>query len=194
MFIQILDGEGALNNIHARTAREPIVQVQDENHKPVAGAIVLFTTPTFGPGATFSNGLTTFQTTTLTDGKAFATGLKPNKISGSYQIHVHATLGGLSADAVIDQINVAAPSSSGAPPAAKAFPLKAFAIIAAVAGAGVVAGIVATRNGQHSVTVTPGTPTVGPPPVSASKLQFAHSLLVPLSRIKLFSSGFLRGQ
>ena len=38
--ITILDGEGALNNIKQRTAREPIVQVTDENHKPVAGAVV----------------------------------------------------------------------------------------------------------------------------------------------------------
>ena len=40
--IEILDGDNALNNIQQRTAREPIVQVTDENHKPVAGALVLF--------------------------------------------------------------------------------------------------------------------------------------------------------
>ena len=28
----VLEGEGATNNIRQRTAREPIVQVQDENH------------------------------------------------------------------------------------------------------------------------------------------------------------------
>ena len=34
----VLEGEGAINNIKQRTAREPIVEVQDENHRPVAGA------------------------------------------------------------------------------------------------------------------------------------------------------------
>lgn len=33
----VLEGDGATSNIRQRTAREPIVQVQDENHKPVAG-------------------------------------------------------------------------------------------------------------------------------------------------------------
>ena len=32
----IVEGEGAINNIRLRTAREPIVQVEDENRKPVA--------------------------------------------------------------------------------------------------------------------------------------------------------------
>ena len=41
--IVILEGEDVSNNIKERTAREPIVQVEDENHKPVAGAAVLFT-------------------------------------------------------------------------------------------------------------------------------------------------------
>ena len=41
----VLEGEGATNNIRQRTAREPIVRVEDENHRPVAGAIVVFTCP-----------------------------------------------------------------------------------------------------------------------------------------------------
>ena len=36
--IEVVEGDGAINNIRQRTAREPIVQVEDENHKPVAGA------------------------------------------------------------------------------------------------------------------------------------------------------------
>ena len=35
----VVEGEGQINNIKQRSAREPVVQVQDENHKPVAGAI-----------------------------------------------------------------------------------------------------------------------------------------------------------
>ncbi len=54
--IVIVEGEGAINNIRQRTAREPIVQVEDENHRPVAGAAVLFLLPENGPGGTFANG------------------------------------------------------------------------------------------------------------------------------------------
>src|ERR1700760_600446 len=52
LFINILDGEGALNNIRRRDAREPVVQVTDENHKPVSGALVLFLIHNGDHGAT----------------------------------------------------------------------------------------------------------------------------------------------
>ena len=161
MFIQILDGEGALNDIRGGTAREPIVQIEDENHKPIAGALVIFTTPATGPSATFSNGLTTFQTTTLSDGKAIAEGFKPNGISGSYQIQVHATSGDLSSQAVINQTNVSA-SNSNASHSPRPFPAKMILIVAAAAGGAAIAVLLATR-GQHSDTVTASTPTVGAP-------------------------------
>ncbi len=161
MFIQILEGEGALNDIRGRTAREPIVEIQDENHKPIAGAIVIFTTPGSGPSATFANGLSTFQTTTLADGRASATGFKPNTTSGSYQIQVSASFGSLSSVAVINEINAAGGSSAPAH-SARAFPVKVIAIVGTVAAGAIVAGYLATR-GQHSDTVTAGTPTVGAP-------------------------------
>ena len=49
--IVILEGEGAINNIKQRTAREAIVQVEDENRRPIAGAAVLFMLPESGPSA-----------------------------------------------------------------------------------------------------------------------------------------------
>ena len=161
MFIQILDGEGALNDIRGGTAREPIVQIEDENHKPIAGVLVIFSTPSSGPSATFSNGLTSFQTTTLSDGRAIASGFKPNGISGTYQVQVHASSGDLSSQAVINQTNVTPPSTAPAH-AARALPVKVIAIIAAAAGGAAVAGFLATR-GQHSDTLTAGNPTAGGP-------------------------------
>lgn len=162
MFIQILDGEGALNDIRGRTAREPIVEIDDENHKPIAGALVIFTTPGSGPSATFANGLSTFQTTTLSDGRAVAHGFKPNSVSGAYQIQIAASLGSLSSVAVINETNVIA-SSSAHTHAARPVPLKAIAIIATVAGGAIVAGYLVSQQGTHSDTITAGTPTVGAP-------------------------------
>jgi hypothetical protein len=54
--ILILDGEGAINSIKLGTAREPIIQVQDENDRPVAGAMVVFTLPDRGASGVFADG------------------------------------------------------------------------------------------------------------------------------------------
>src|ERR1700693_2458217 len=62
--ILIVEGEGAINNVKQRVNRDPIVQVEDENHKPVAGAAIIFFMPNDGPGGVFANGSTTLTTTT----------------------------------------------------------------------------------------------------------------------------------
>ena len=161
LFIQILDGEGALNDIRSRTAREPIVQIEDENHKPIAGAVVIFSTPDSGPSAIFSNGLHSFKATTGEDGRATAE-LKPNTVSGAFQIQVAATFGALSSVAVINQTNTGKTSSVQSH-AAHGLPIKVIAIVGGIAvGAGVATGLLLS-NGSHSTTVTPGTPTVGAP-------------------------------
>lgn len=164
--IIILEGEGAINNIHQRTAREPIIQVQDENNRPVAGALVLFTLPENGASGTFANGSKTYMTTTDTQGKAVAHGLKPNNTEGAFQVSVTATYQSLKATATISQSNVAGAAAA----AAGGISGKLIAILA-IAGGAAAAGIVAaTRGGSSPSTPTPspttvsaGTPTVGPP-------------------------------
>jgi hypothetical protein len=164
LVINILDGEGALNDIRQRTAREPIVQVEDENHKPVAGAAVLFTLPGSGPGGAFAEGAQTFSTVTDSAGRAVAQGLRPNSVSGSYNIHVHVTFNGSTADTNIHQQNVSG-QSSVTNHAAHAISAKAIVIVVvAAAAAGTVAAILATQGGGSSTTITAGPPTVGGPP------------------------------
>jgi hypothetical protein len=41
LHLTIIEGEGAINNLRQRTSREPIVQVTDQNHRPVAGVYQL---------------------------------------------------------------------------------------------------------------------------------------------------------
>src|SRR5277367_3821461 len=103
--IVIVEGDGALNDIRQRTAREPIVQVEDENHKPIAGAAVLFTLPGSGPGGAFAGGAQTFSTVTDSAGRAVAHGLRPNSVSGSYNIHVRVTYNGSTTETNIHQQN-----------------------------------------------------------------------------------------
>ena len=87
--------------------REPIVEVEDENHKPVAGAAVVFFLPTSGPSGTFANGSQTLTVTTDATGRASATGIHPNHVLGKMQIRVTASANGLSASAAITQTNIA---------------------------------------------------------------------------------------
>jgi hypothetical protein len=161
LFIQILEGEGALNDIRSRTAREPIVEIDDENHKPVAGAIVIFSSPSSGPSAVFSNGLNSFKVTTGADGRATALGVKPNNSSGQFQIQVSASFGTLSTVAVINETNTGKGSSPQQH--AHGLPVKVIIIVAAVAGGAVAGGLLLSGGSSHSDTVTAGTPTVGAP-------------------------------
>jgi hypothetical protein len=141
----IVEGEGAINNIKLRTAREPIVQVEDENHKPVAGAAVVFNLPSQGAGGTFGASGQTFTTVTDATGRAVGRGLRPNTIQGQYQIRVTASKDGQTANANIAMTN-ALPAAAAA--AGAAVSAKLIVILAAVGGA--VAGGVAyaaTRGG-----------------------------------------------
>jgi hypothetical protein len=167
----VVEGEGQINNIRQRTAREPVVQVEDENHKPVAGAIVVFTTPSNGASGVFANGSHTLTVTTDNAGRAVGHGLRPNAARGEYQIRVNASYRGQTASKNINQTNailtaagtVATGSGHG----------KLIAVLSVV-GAAAVGGIVyATQQGGGSTPATPvptspttisaGPGTVGPP-------------------------------
>jgi hypothetical protein len=111
------------------------------------------------------------QTVTDVEGKAIAAGFKPNGISGSYQIRVQANWNQLTTTSVINQTNTKQSSTSTQTVhAARAFPLKAVLIVAAVAAAaGVTTGILATRGGSGP-TISAGTPTVGAPSTAGVRL------------------------
>jgi len=171
----IVEGEGAINNIRQRTAREPIVQVEDENHKPVAGAAVLFLLPEHGPGGTFADGSHTLSVTTNAQGRAAARGIHLNNTQGQFQIQVNASYNGMTASTTITQsIAVAgAAGAGGTTAAATGLSGKVIAIIvvAAAAAAGG-AAYAATHSGSNpaataatGTTITPGTGTVGPPSI-----------------------------
>ncbi|MGH9663421.1 MAG: hypothetical protein ACRD9L_03240 [Bryobacteraceae bacterium] len=163
--IVIVEGEGAVDNIRQRVSREPIVQVEDENHKPVAGAAVVFLLPNQGASGVFANGSHTLTVITDAQGRAVASGIRTNGAAGKMQIHVTASFQGQTATAVINRTSVAV---AGAAISAKLL------IILLLAGAGVAGGVVAaTRgggggNGNNTspgspTVITPGTPTVGGP-------------------------------
>jgi hypothetical protein len=105
--IAVIDGQGAWNNVQARLAHDPVVQVEDRNHKPIVGAYVEFDTPNGGAGAVFANGTTHFSSTTNSDGMATAAGLRNNGIPGPFVISVHVSFEGQSiGEAVVRQTNL----------------------------------------------------------------------------------------
>lgn len=164
--ITIVEGDEAILNVRQRVSREAIIQVEDENRRPVAGALVTLTAPRDGASAIFSNGLNNITLTTDDAGRVVVRGIRPNSAQGKYSIRVNAVKDGMRGTAQIQMSNVALAAAAGGISA------KVVAILL-IAGAGAAAGAVAvTRNGNGAapaagvatpIRITPGTPTVGPP-------------------------------
>lgn len=167
--ILIIEGDGAINNIKQRTARETIVQVEDENHKPVAGAVVVFTTPNQGASGVFADGSHIFTTTTDNAGRASYRTLKLNNTSGKMQIRVNASHQGRTGAITITQTNLLAAGAAAGVGLGLAAKLL---IVLGVAGAAAAGGAIAATRGGGSTpaatssptTISIGAPgTVGPP-------------------------------
>ncbi len=169
--IQILDGDGAINKVGQRVAREPIVQVEDENSRPVAGAVVTFALPDRGASGVFANGSTTATSLTDQRGQAIARGLRANKVPGKFDIRVNASHQGMRGAATLAQTNILAAAVAGIPLA------KLIAILLIGGGAAAGGAIAGTRGGggpgggtgnttgppPAPTTVSPGAGAVGPP-------------------------------
>lgn len=161
--ITILDGEGALNNIRQRTAREPIVQVTDENHKPVAGALVVFTINpgSGGAGASFS-GASSLRVQTDAEGRAVGHDLANNGTRGEYSINVEATYAALTALATIHQSNGTPPATASSNPNPPTRRILKWSIVGGAIVIGILVGIY-TNTGGSGTHISVGGGGVGPP-------------------------------
>ena len=156
--IVLISGDSAINNIKSRTARETIVEVRDENNKPIAGAAVVFLLPDSGPGLVSSNGSRMISTVTDANGRAAARGLKPNGQSGQYNIQVRANFQQSFGQLVVSQSNIVAAGAA----------ISGLTAALIVVGAAVAAGTayaVTRESGpcRNTVGVNPGSPTAGAP-------------------------------
>jgi hypothetical protein len=142
--IHVIEGQGAINNVRARTARAPVVELRDEQGDPVPGVSVTFQTPATGPSATFGTEHL-LVTQTGSDGRATGFGLTPNDVDGPFDIRVTASYRSQVANASIKQVN-ASPSE---PPHSS----KKILWIGLAAGAAA-GGVLAAAHGHGS----PGTP------------------------------------
>ena len=167
--IIVVDGEGAINNIQLGSGREPVVEIRDETDRPLSGAKVTFSLPERGPGGTFFGASRNVTLATDEQGRATATGFRPNLQEGRFQIQVTAVAGEKTATAVITQSNLLPTGGlnrvSGTK---KKFGTgKIVALIAVAAIAGIIAG---TRGDEEKpttptpgTTITPGVVSVGVP-------------------------------
>jgi len=175
--IVIVEGEGAVNNVRQRTAREPIVRIEDQNRKPVAGATVVFLLPNDGASGVFPGGEKMITVQTDAAGRAQARGLQPNTVTGEFTIRVTASHRGISSTAMINQSNAIAGAAAGAAAggaAAAGISTAKIVGIIAVIGAAVAGGTyAATRSDsgpggpstppRPTTGVSVGTPSVGAP-------------------------------
>jgi hypothetical protein len=164
LHVVVLEGDGAINNVRAPRAKEPVIRVEDANNQGVPGAVVTFLLPAQGAGATFGDGGSSLTLITDDRGETVARGLRANRLPGAFQIRISASKGGLSTTASIAQTNVDPGGSRG--------PSKLIAIAAIVGGVAAAGAAVALRGGKDTATappvapptiVTPGTPSFGGP-------------------------------
>ena len=170
LHLVIVEGDGAINNIKQRTTREMVVRVEDENHRPVAGAAVAFSLPTRGAGGVFSHGSRLLTVMSDQNGRAVATAMKPNHALGAFRVNVTASFQGQTATASIAQTNVlagaagaGAGAAGGAAAGGAAGGLSGGVIAGIVAGAAAVAaGVgVAVAKSQGGGSTAKPTATIG---------------------------------
>jgi hypothetical protein len=164
--IVVVEGQDAIHDIRNGSSGNPMVEVRDDNDRPVSGARITFTLPERGASGSFFGAGTTFNATTNAQGRATGTGFQPNTTVGRYRIHVTAIQGDRSGSVDISQSNAQSSRSDVDKPKAKFWRSKVFAVI--VVG-GIVGAVVAAKRGDDPVstvpptTITPGTISVGTP-------------------------------
>jgi hypothetical protein len=113
--IVVVEGEGV--TIPARQkAHDAVIRVEDDDHRPVADAAVVFALSASGTSGEFANGGKTLTVMTEKNGQAAARGIRTNDIPGRLQILVTASYHGLRARALITQIVEAVPGAKPRPP------------------------------------------------------------------------------
>ena len=166
-----LAGDGEMNDLERRVMAPLVVQVVDQNDRPVEGADVVFRFPLNGPGALFADQKNAKTARTNAQGQAAATGWAANGELGKFQVHVTAAYGNQIGEITISMTNVERLAKDGKTYRSKHrhwYSSKWAKIGLIAAGAAVVAGIVLATRGSggtttHPVTISPGSPTVGAP-------------------------------
>jgi len=161
-----LSGNHGMNDLERRVMAPLVVQVLDQNSRPVEGAQVVFRFPLKGPGAEFPNRQPAQTVRSNADGQAAAVGWMARE-TGSFQVHIAVSRGNELGEATISMTNVTRFVADGKEKHRTWWSNK-WAKVAVIAGAAgvTVAIVLLTRGGGSStstVTASPGSPTIGGP-------------------------------
>jgi hypothetical protein len=160
--ILVLQGQGEVHDIRNRITSTAVIEVRDENGRPVEGADVTFELPAVGPGGLFAQQQTTFSTRTNSQGQAAAT-FQPNLLTGRFNIKVSTMLGNRSGHETIRQSNSTRAAKATTEQGGGGIFKFAWWKVAVVAGVGVTVGVLLATRGKDTITLIPGTPTFSAP-------------------------------
>jgi hypothetical protein len=168
----VLSGNGEMNDLERRVMSPLVIQVLDQNDRPVEGADVVFRFPLSGPSAAFTGGKSSQSVRSNGTGEAAAVNWMANGEVGTFEIHVTATYGNEQGETIVKMQNVTRIVEGAKRGKQTHWYSPTWVKIAIIGGAaGAVAGIIlATRGGgkagatsTNPITITPGSPTVGAP-------------------------------
>ncbi len=167
--IVVVEGQGVVSGARQRLAHDPVIRVEDDDHRSIVGATVSFALPLSGASGEFLNGSKTLTVITDKSGQAAAHGIRTNDVPGTLQIYVTATYRTLRARALINQV------IEGVPPAARTPDFRTvkssgggkwkWVLLGIAAGGGAGAGIYfGTHGGSPSpISINAGSVAFGSP-------------------------------
>jgi hypothetical protein len=147
----VVSGEGALYRTGERVSQPPQVRVEDQEHKPISGAAVVFTLPASAATGDFERGGKTLTVTTDDKGIAVARGLRISEDPGRFEMLVNVAYRGLTANTSIAQFSTAPNGAPQHKPSSNGGGIsKKWIAILVIAGAAGAAGAVAASHGSSS--------------------------------------------
>lgn len=170
-----LAGRDEVNDIQRKIMAPLVVEVLDQNDRPVEGAEVVFRFPLEGPSATFAGGRTSVTVRTNGEGEAAATNWMANTQTGRFPVHVNASYGNQVGQATFTMSNGTRSARTNASVLAPGvekhggwFSPTWVKIAVIGGGAALVAGVILATHGGSSkssstITISPGAPSIGGP-------------------------------
>jgi hypothetical protein len=174
--VRVLAGNGEMNDLERHVMAPLVVQIVDQNERAIEGAEVVFRFPLSGPSALFNGGKNSITVRTNSGGQAAAVNWMANGQVGTFQVHVNASYGNQVGETTVSMTNATRVENganlgnnvSGNNKKESLWSHTWFKI-AVIGGAAVAVGLgvyFGTRGGGKSgstVTISPGSPTVGAP-------------------------------
>lgn len=168
--ILILAGNNEANDLQRHVMAPLVVQVLDQNDRPMDGAEVVFRFPITGPSAAFPGNKPSATVRTNSGGQAAATNWMANGQVGTFEVHVNASYGNQIGEATLKMTNVTRIEEVKKVSKRESLWSHRWFKVAVIGGAALAVGLgvyFGTRGGGgksgNTIGVSPGPVTVGGP-------------------------------